>query len=111
MWTKIAAFGWCCSALRSKSANDMHRSSRLQSTNSTLAPDRIAASGVAMNVFDGHRTVSPWTPAKSSAASAPPDQLESATDGSPFHASQAASKRSVIPASVQRFESITSSIS
>ncbi len=71
----------------------MHRSSRLQSTNCTRAPARIAASGVAMNVFDGHSTVSPSTPAKSSAASAPPAQLDSATAGSPFHASQAASKR------------------
>ena len=40
----------------------MQRSSRLQSTNCTSAPARTAASGVAMNVFDGHSTVSPWTP-------------------------------------------------
>ena len=51
-------------------ANDMQRSSRLQSTNSTRAPACSAASGVAMNVFDGHSTVSPRTPANSSAASA-----------------------------------------
>ena len=75
---------------RSKSANDMQRSSRLQSTNWTSAPARIAASGVAMNVFDGHSTVSPWTPAKCSAASAPPAQLETATAGTSFQASQAA---------------------
>ena len=89
----------------------MHRSSRLQSTNWTSAPARIAASGVAMNVFDGHSTVSPWTPAKCSAASAPPAQLESATAGSSFHASQAASKRAFMSASDQRLESSTSSIS
>ena len=81
MWTRNAARGLCCSAARSKSANDMHRSSRLQSTNCTSAPERIAASGVAMNVLDGHSTVSPWTPAKCSAASAPPAQLEHATAG------------------------------
>ena len=79
MCTMKAAFGRCCSALATKSASDIHRSSRLQSTNCTLAPARIAASGVAMNVFDGQRTVAPATPAKSRAASAPPAQLESAT--------------------------------
>ena len=82
MWTRKAARGLCCCALASKSANDMHRSSRLQSTNWTSAPDRIAASGVAMKVFDGHRTVSPATPAKCSAARAPPAQLDIATAGS-----------------------------
>ena len=39
-----------------------------------VAPALIAASGVAMNVFDGQSTVSPRTPAYSSAASAAPDQ-------------------------------------
>ncbi len=36
MCTRIAAFGLCSATLRSKSSNDMQRSSRLQSTNSTL---------------------------------------------------------------------------
>jgi len=54
------------------------------------------AKGVAMNVFDGHSTVPPATPAKSSAASAPPAQPENATAGAPFHADHAASKRWVI---------------
>ena len=44
--------------LRSRSSNDMQRSSRLQSTNSTFAPAAWTASGVAMNVFDGQSTVS-----------------------------------------------------
>ena len=61
----------CRSALRSKSAKDMQRSSRLQSTNSTSAPALIAASGEAMKVFEGQSTVSPPTPANSSAARAP----------------------------------------
>ena len=89
----------------------MHRSWRLQSTNRTSAPDRIAASGVAMNVLDGHSTVSPLTPAKCSAASAPPAQLDSATAGASFQAPQAASKRAFMSASDQRLESSTSSIS
>ena len=38
-------------------------------------PAFIAASGVAMKVFDGHSTVSPCTLAKCRAARAPPDQL------------------------------------
>ena len=59
--------------------------SRLQSTNSTSAPAPIAASGVAMKVLDGQSTVSPRTPANSSAASAPPAQLERPRLGSPFH--------------------------
>ena len=46
-----------------------------------LWPEILAASGLAMNVFDGHRTVSPATSAKCSAAIAPPVQLESATAG------------------------------
>src|ERR1044072_1110582 len=70
MWTRIAARGRCRSALRSKSSKDMQRSSRLQSTNSTAAPAPTAASGVAMKVFEGQSTVSPLTPANSSAAPA-----------------------------------------
>ena len=84
MWTRNAACGLCFSAFASKSLNDMHRSSRLQSTNSTLAPAPSAASGVAMNVFEGHSTVSPLTPANCSAASAPPAQLDIATAPSPL---------------------------
>ena len=101
----------CCSALASKSANDMHRSSRLQSTNWTWAPAWTAASGVAMNVLDGHSTVSPATRAKSSAASAPPAQLEQATAGTSLSFCHAVSKRPTSSPSDQRFESITSSIS
>ena len=82
MCTRNAALGRWRSALASKSAKDMHRSPRLQSTNCTSAPARIAARGVAMNVFDGHNTISPCTCAKSSAARAPPAQLEKATAGS-----------------------------
>src|SRR5579875_2053519 len=71
-----------------------------------------AASGVAMNVFDGQRTTSPRpTPANCKAASAPPLQLESATAPAPFQRSQAVSKRSVSGPSVHRSESRTSSIS
>ena len=73
-------------AFASKSANDAQRSSRLQSTNTTSAPAACAASGVAMNVLEGHSTVAPRTSANSSAASAAPDQLAIATAGSPFHA-------------------------
>ena len=94
MWTRMAAFGLCRSAFASKSSNDMQRSSRLQSTNSTSAPAPIAASGVAMKVFDGQRTVSPWTPANSRAARAPPAQLDIPTLGSPFQTAQRASKAS-----------------
>ncbi len=77
MWTRIAALGLRRSAFASKSSKDMQRSARLQSTNSTSAPASSAASGVAMKVLEGQRTVSPRTPANSRAASAPPAQLES----------------------------------
>src|SRR5205807_10411996 len=79
--------------------------------NSTLAPAWIAASGVAMNVLEGHSTVWPSTPAKWSAASAPPAQLERATAGSWFQASQPDSNRPTIEPSDHWFESRTSSIS
>ena len=62
-----------------------------------------------MNVFDGHSTVSPRTPANSSAAIAAPVQPEEATAGRPFQADHAASKRSVSGPSDQRWEVITSS--
>src|SRR4249919_358550 len=108
MWTRIAAAGLWRSATRSKSAKDMQRSSRLQSTNSTSAPALTAASGVAMKVFDGQSTVSPRTPANSSAASAPPAQLESPRLGSPFHSRQRASNASSIGPSDHCSESSTS---
>ena len=92
----------------SKSSKDMQRSSRLQSTNSTSAPALIAASGVAMKVLDGQSTVSPRTPANSSAASAPPAQLERPRLGSPFHSAQRASKASSIRPSDHCSESSTS---
>ena len=44
---------------------------------------RIAASGVAMNVLDGHSTVSPCTPAKCSAASAPAGPARDGHRGQP----------------------------
>ena len=69
----------------------MQRSSRLQSTNSTFAPTSTHASGVAMNVFEGQRTVLPRSSKNSSAASADPVQADVATDGSPFHAVQVSS--------------------
>ena len=81
MCTRKTAFGRCARALRSKSSNDMQRSSRLQSTNSTCAPAAWIASGVAMNVFDGQSTVCPRTSKNSSAASAAPVQLDVATAG------------------------------
>ena len=84
MWTRKTARGLCSRTFRSRSSNDMQRSSRLQSTNSTFAPAVSAASGVAMNVFDGQRTVSPRTPAHSSAASAAPVQPLKATASRPF---------------------------
>src|SRR4029079_15686353 len=97
------------SALASKSANEVQRSSRLQSTNTGRAPALITERGVAMNVFEGQRTASPRTPQNSSAAIAAPDQLENATQGSPFQASQAPSKRANSSPSVHRSESSTSS--
>ena len=87
----------------------MQRSSRLQSTNATRPPARWIASGVAMKVFEGHRTVSPATPANSSAASAPPAQPPKATAPSSFWADHSASNRSVIGPSDHRSDSITSS--
>ena len=105
MCTRIAAFGLCAATLRSKSSNDMQRSSRLQSTNSTRAPAVIAASGVAMNVFDGQRTVSPRTPTHSSAASAAPVQPLKATASTPFQPVQAASNSFVSWPSDHWFES------
>ena len=95
MCTRKTARGLCSCTLRSRSSNDMQRSSRLQSTNSTRAPALIAASGVAMNVLDGTSTVSPRTPAHSSAASAAPVQPLNATASSPFEADQAASNSRV----------------
>ena len=91
--------------LRSRSSNDMQRSSRLQSTNSTCAPAWIAASGVAMNVFDGQSTVWPRTPAHSSAASAAPVQPLNATAPRPFQAAQRSSNSRVSSPSDQRFSS------
>ncbi len=108
MWTRIAARGLWRSALASKSAKDMQRSSRLQSTNSTSAPALIAASGVAMKVLEGQSTVPPRTPANSSAARAPPAQLESPRLGSPFHSAQRASKASSMRPSDHCSESSTS---
>ena len=84
-----AAAGPWWSTFRSKSSNDIHRSVRLQSTNSTRAPAAWIASGVAMNVFDGQRTTRPRTSKNSSAASAAPVQLDIDTAGRPFHVSHA----------------------
>ena len=109
MWTSTAARGRWRSALASKSAKDMQRSSRLQSTNTTSPCARWMASGVAMNVLEGQRTFCPATPAKSSAASAPPAQPENATAGAPFQAAQAASKRRFISPCDHCWESMTSS--
>ncbi len=108
MWTRIAARGLWRSALRSKSSKDMQRSARLQSTNSTSAPAPIAASGVAMKVLDGQSTVSPLTPANSSAASAPPAQLERPRLGSPFHSAHRRSNASSFDPSDHCSESSTS---
>ncbi len=107
-WTRIAARGRCRSAFASKSSNDMQRSSRRQSTNSTSAPALIAASGVAMKVLDGQSTVSPRTPANSSAARAPPAQLDSPRLGRPFHSAQRRSKASSMRPSDHCSESSTS---
>src|SRR3954468_22960412 len=92
MWTRNTARGLCSRTFRSRSSKDMQRSSRLQSTNSTRAPAVIAASGVAMNVFDGQSTVSPRTPAHSSAASAAPVHPLKATASAPFETAHADSK-------------------
>ena len=67
-----------------------------------LGTGRPADSGVAMNVFDGQRTVSPRTSANSSAASAAPDQLLMATEVRPFHEPQAVSNSSTIGPCDQR---------
>src|SRR6185436_16608191 len=109
MCTNQAALGLCRSAFATKSEADTQRSSLLQSTNSTRPPALRTESGVAMKVFDGQSTVSPLTPAKSSAAIAAPDHPANATLGGPFQACQAASKRSTISPSVHRCESSTSS--
>src|SRR3954454_495179 len=107
-WTRIAARGLWRSALRSKSSKDMQRSSRLQSTNSTWAPALTAASGVAMKVLEGQSTVAPRTPANSSAARAPPAQLERPRLGSPFHCAQRSSKAASFAPSDHCSESRTS---
>ena len=86
MWTRKTARGRCWCTFRSRSSNDMQRSSRLQSTNSTFAPAWIAASGVAMNVFDGQSTVSPRHARPLSAASAAPVQPLNATAFEPVPA-------------------------
>src|SRR4051794_7287864 len=86
----------------------MQRSSRLQSTNSTAAPALIAASGVAMKVLEGQRTVSPRTSANSRAARAPPAQLDTPTLARPFHSDQRASKASSFGPSDHCSESSTS---
>ncbi len=61
-----------------------------------------------MKVFDGQSTVSPLTPANSSAASAPPAQLERPTLGSLFHSSQRSSKAASFLPSDHCSESSTS---
>ena len=109
MCTRKTARGLCSRTFRSRSSNDMQRSSRLQSTNSTFAPALIAASGVAMNVFDGQRTVSPRTPAHSSAASAAPVQPLNATASRRFHVDHSRSNSAVSSPSDQRSESSTRS--
>ena len=83
----------------------------MQSTNTGLPPAAMIASGVAMNVLEGHSTASPRTPAYSSAAIAPPAHEPSATAGAPFQADQASSKRRFIAPCDHWPESITSSIS
>ena len=109
IWTSIAAFGLCSETFRSKSSNDMQRSSLLQSTNRGLPPACWIASGEAMKVFDGQRTFSPSTSAYRSAASAPPDQPPNATAGRPLWAPQASSNAAVSRPSDHWFESITES--
>src|ERR1700730_5219475 len=99
MCTRIAAFGLVFEATCSNDSNDMQRSARLQSANATDAPARIAASAVAMKVFDGSTPVEPSTSAKCRAAIAPPVQDEVATAGMPFQASHASSNAVVIVAS------------
>src|SRR5262245_34506971 len=109
MCTRTAARGRCRSALRSKSSNDMQRSARPQSTKTGSPPAWMIARGVAMNVFEGHRTFAPRTRAKSRAASAAPLQPAVATDPRPCSADQAASNRAVISPSDQRSEITISS--
>ena len=109
MWTSTAARGRCSSALRSKSSNDMQRSSRLQSTKTGSPPEWMIESGVAMKVLEGQSTFSPVTPAKSSAASAAPLQPPVATEPRPCRSAQADSKRAVISPSDQRSDSTISS--
>ena len=102
----------CAARPASKSANDMHRSSRLQSTNCTSAPGadrgqrrghegvRRAQHGLALDAGEVQRGQRAAGPAR---ARPPP--------GASFQASQAASKRAIMSASDQRLESRTSSIS
>ena len=61
-----------------------------------------------MKVLEGQSTVSPRTPANSSAARAPPAQLERPRLGSLFHSAQRRSKASSIGPSDHRSESSTS---
>src|SRR3989338_482557 len=82
MWPPICtthtATGSYLSILAFRSARLMQRSSLLQSTNSTLPPAFITLKGVAIKVFDGQRTVFPFTLKNSHPASAAPPQLEKA---------------------------------
>src|SRR6476620_2241560 len=87
----------------------MQRSSRLQSTNSTRAPARRAASGVAMKVFDGHSTVWPLASKCANAASAASLLLDTATAERQFHLPQPCSNCVRSAPSDQRCESRTPS--
>ena len=95
MWTSNAALRPVRLApWRSKSAKDMQRSSRLQSTNTGRAAGRRIASGVAMNVFEGQSTGSPAHAGELERRQrARPTSSPKATEPSPFQAAHAASKR------------------
>ena len=57
-----------------KSAKLIHKSLLFESTNFTLEPFWSIIEGVAINVFEGHKTVFPFKLKYCIAANAPPDQ-------------------------------------
>ena len=109
MWTRIAARRLvrarpCARSPRTTCRGPRGCSRRTRPRRRRRSPP----AGVAMKVFEGQSTVSPRTPANSSAASAPPAQLDIPTLGRPFHSAQRCSKASSFAPSDHCSESSTS---
>ena len=81
MWTSTPPAGPCTSASSPRSRRTTCTGRRGCSRRTPARPGEgaMAASGVAMNVLDGHRTTSPRTSANASAAKARPDHDPNAT--------------------------------